>query len=122
MSKELIISARLCQDTCDVLEFRTCCGLKLDDQNLQVVAENRGPEPVELVSRLELETKDGKTVSIENLYPQPSQVVPPGQSALFTSWIDEGAWAGCTSGTMRDTRGNTYRVVVVRYQKSMEGS
>ncbi|RME24878.1 MAG: hypothetical protein D6806_08870 [Deltaproteobacteria bacterium] len=107
---KLTVRARLCQDTCDVLEFRTCCGLKLDDQNLQVIAENGGPAPVELVSRLEFECRDGKTVTVENLYPQPSQVVPPGQGALFTSWIDEAAWSKCLRGTMRDKEGKAYPV------------
>ena len=43
----------------DILSFKTCCGLKMFDQNLEIHLINRGPSPVVVPSCFDLETPEG---------------------------------------------------------------
>ncbi len=106
-----MLEIRLLMDspTGEVLAFKTCCGLKLQDQNLEILVTNRGVSTVVLKSLLELETENGP-VRITNLLPQPTLEVPPGETRAFYCHLDERVWKRARRASLFDTGAKTHSV------------
>ncbi len=75
----------------EVLAFKTCCGLKVQDQNLEIHLKNNGEGEVAVRSRFELVCPD-ETLPVENLMPQGVQTIEPGQIIAFYCYMDETVW------------------------------
>ena len=95
----------------DILAFKTCCGLKMFDQNLEIHLTNQGPRPVRVPSYFDLETA-GETKRIETLTPSGEQTIPPGDIMAFYCTMDEGLWNKAQKLTFYDTEGNPYPVSI----------
>jgi len=95
----------------DVLAFKTCCNLKMDDQNLEILVTNNGPSPVEVQSYFDLEG-DQETRRINNLMPQPHQVIAPGQVKAFYCQLDESSFKTARRIVMFDKNGQRYPVEI----------
>ncbi len=75
----------------EILAFKTCCGLSLRDQNLEILVKNEGETPRRVQSRFEAVAADG-VHRVDNLLPSGVQDVPPGQSIAFYVQMDEEIW------------------------------
>jgi hypothetical protein len=75
----------------DILAFKTCCGLKLFDQNLEIHLTNLGPSPVRVPSYFDLES-EGDTKRIQSLLPQGEHLLQPGDLMAFYCTMDETVW------------------------------
>ena len=93
----------------EVLAFKTCCNLKLSDQNLEILVENKGPTPVMVPSYFDLEG-DEKPLRIQTLIPSGNQTIPPGETIAFYCQMDEAVWQKSQRLVMFDSQGNRYPV------------
>ena len=75
----------------DVFSFKTCCGLKAEDQNLEIHITNKGHEPVVMNSYFDL-VGAGFKKRIDNLMPQGPQTIEPGEIKGFYCYMDQGMW------------------------------
>ena len=91
----------------DILAFKTCCGLKMFDQNLEIHLTNQGTRPVRVPGFFDLET-DGETKRIETLTPSGEQTIPPGEIMAFYCTMDEGLWSRSRKIIFYDAAGNPY--------------
>ncbi len=91
----------------DVLAFKTCCSLRVFDQNLEIHVENLGDEPVFIESRMLLETRLGMK-KIDNLMPGAAQKIAPGEIKAFYCYMDENVWEIALKAIFYDTHGNAY--------------
>jgi len=91
----------------EVLGFKTCCGLQVFDQNLEIHVENCGNTPIILTGRLDLETKQGPR-RIDNLMPGGEQTIAPGELKAFYCAMDESLWADSKTACVHDTQGRRY--------------
>lgn len=99
-------------DVEEVLAFRTCCSLKLFDQNLEIHITNQGDQEVKLPSYFDLETPT-ETKRITTLIPSGEQVLPPGEMKAFYCFMDESLWDQARTMTFYDKSGNRYSVRVI---------
>ena len=95
----------------EVLAFKTCCGLRAFDQNLEVQIRNEGKEPVTLRSHLDLITPDGP-YRVANLMPNGPQLLAPGALMAFYCTMDEELWNRASELVLEDAEGARYEVVV----------
>ena len=91
----------------DVLAFKTCCNLKMADQNLEILVENKGVSPVAVPSHFDLEGEDDP-VRIQTLIPSGEQTVAPGEVIAFYCQMDEILWQKSQRLVMFDSEGNRY--------------
>lgn len=91
----------------DVLAFKTCCGLKAFDQNLEIHIRNRSDQPVTIHSHFDLHGSLA-TKRIDNLMPQGPQIFLPGELKAFYCFMDENIWGESERLTFYDTDGNIY--------------
>ena len=95
----------------DVLAFKTCCGLKMNDQNLEIHVINHGDSAVYVLSLFDLEGETG-TERIETLMPPGGQKVEPGQIVAFYCSMDETVWRKYRSLVFYDRDGGAYRTEI----------
>jgi hypothetical protein len=95
----------------DVLAFKTCCNLKLSDQNLEILVENKGSSPVVVPSYFDLEG-DEDPLRVRTLIPSGDQTVPPGETIAFYCQMDEALWQKSKRLVMFDKEGNRYPVEI----------
>jgi hypothetical protein len=95
----------------DVLAFKTCCNLKLSDQNLEILVENKGTSPIVIPSYFDLEG-DNDPLRIQTLIPSGDQTLPPGEVIAFYCQMDETIWAKSKTLVMFDKEGNRYPVEI----------
>ena len=93
----------------DVLAFKTCCNLKLSDQNLEILVKNQGATPLTVPSYFDLESDDG-TLRIQTLIPSGNQTIPPGETIAFYCQMDETLWQKSNRLTMFDAENNRYSI------------
>ena len=94
----------------DIFAFKTCCGLKLFDQNLEIHLTNRGVTPVVVPSRFDLETPEGVR-RVDNLMPPGDLRIEPGEIKAFYCSMDETLWNRAGKAVFYDREGNRYPVV-----------
>jgi hypothetical protein len=95
----------------DILAFKTCCGLKMFDQNLEIHLTNQGPAPVRVPSYFDLEIAEGKK-RIDNLMPPGEHLLQPGDLMAFYCTMDESLWNKARGLIFYDTEGNQYQVSI----------
>lgn len=92
-----------------VLNFKTCCGARAFDQNLEIHVHNHGHRPVTVPSRFDLHGDYG-TYRVETLMPHGNQVIPPGTTIAFYCSMDEQRWQASRRLVFYDEQGNDYPV------------
>jgi len=95
----------------DVFAFKTCCDLKVPDQNLEIQVRNVGDIEVVVRSRCELKG-GGETMTIEYLMPHGEFALPPGDIKAFYCTMDAERWKRFKTLTMFDDRGNRYETSI----------
>jgi hypothetical protein len=94
-----------------VLEFKTCCGLKMFDQNLEIHVRNLGDRPVRVPGWFEL-VGDFGTKRIDALSPPGERILEPGSITAFYCYMDEAVWNRATELIFPDCEGNAYPVAI----------
>ena len=89
----------------DILAFKTCCGLKMFDQNLEIHLTNQGDDPLTVPSYCDLETEEG-TKRIATLTPAGEHLLQPGELMAFYCCLDETLWDKAKRMTFYDKEGN----------------
>jgi hypothetical protein len=96
----------------DVLSFKTCCGLKMFDQNLEIHLINRGRDPVVVPSCFDLETSEGVR-RFDHLMPPGDLRLEPGEIKAFYCSMDETLWNRAGKVVFYDRDGNRYPVPIL---------
>jgi hypothetical protein len=99
-------------DVEDVLAFKTCCNLKMFDQNLEIHITNRGDRPIRVPSHFDLETRQA-THRINTLTPSGEHLLHPGELMAFYCYMDEPLWDQAQRLTFYDTEGHQYPVLKI---------
>ena len=107
VEKELTIRVYMNSAMEAVLNFKTACSLKLFDQNLEIHVANRGSQPVEVQSLVDLEGEQGIT-RIDNLFPPGKQRIGPGEVLAFYGQLDDRLWEASRRMIFYDAEGNKY--------------
>ena len=92
----------------EILNFKTCCGPRAFDQNLEILITNQGDVPVGVPSECELILEGPATRRIRNLMPHGLQIIPPGETIAFYCYLDEVLWSRAGSLVFQDDRGNRH--------------
>lgn len=100
-------------DSCveQVFAFKTCCGAKSFDQNLEIRIRNVGDEAVTLPSSALLEGDEGSE-RIDYLMPSGPLRVAPGEIRAFYCTMDEPRWKRVRRLVLRDQEGSRYVVEI----------
>ena len=96
----------------DILSFKTCCGLKMFDQNLEIHLINRGPGPVVVPSHFDLETSEGVR-RFDHLLPSGDLRIEPGEIKAFYCSMDENLWGKSRGLVFYDQEGHRYPVPIL---------
>jgi hypothetical protein len=93
----------------DIFGFRTCCGMRVFDQNLEILITNGTQQVVCIPSYFDL--KDAlASERIETLMPHGEQRVAPGETIAFYCTMDENRWKKAKKMVFYDRDGNQYAV------------
>jgi len=101
----------------DILAFKTCCSLKMFDQNLEVHVTNRGAAPVTVPSYFDLQGERGFHQRIDTLTPPGEQQIGAGEIIAFYCYMDEALWNRSRRMVFHDSEGNEYPVDIVHEEK-----
>ena len=96
-----------------VLDFKTCCGLKMFDQNLEIHVRNLGDTPVRVPGYFDLHGDFG-TRRIDTLTPAGERTLEPGSITAFYCYMDESLWKQSHELLFYDCDGNSYPVAIRR--------
>jgi hypothetical protein len=97
----------------DIFAFKTCCGLKMFDQNLEIHLINRSRAPVVVPSRFDLETPEGVR-RVDNLMPPGDLRIEPGEIKAFYCCMDENLWEKAKKIVFYDREGKRHPVAIDR--------
>jgi hypothetical protein len=95
----------------DILAFKTCCGLKMFDQNLEIQLTNRGRATVVVPSHFDLESPEG-VKRVDHLVPHGDLRIEPGEIKAFYCCMDENLWNKAGKVVFYDREGNRYPVII----------
>jgi len=95
----------------EVFGFKTCCGLKANDLNLEVQVVNRGDRPVVVPSCFDLETTDGVR-RYDNLMPAGRHEIAPGEIKAFYCYMDPFVWVNARRLVMVDGDGQAHAAAI----------
>ncbi len=104
----------------DVLAFRTCCNLKVFDQNLEVHITNQGDQYVKVPSYFDLKGEFG-TQRVDTLIPHGEHSLAPGQTIAFYCTMDEKHWEKARQMVFYDSQGNKYSTDISQSENSGSG-
>ena len=93
----------------DIFGFKTCCGFRAYDQNLEIHVKNRGKRPVVVPSHFDLKGEEGER-RIDNLMPHGELCIEPEEIKAFYCLMDETQWKAARQMVFYDTEGNNYEV------------
>jgi len=93
----------------DIFAFKTCCGLRAFDQNLEIHVTNHGDCAVVVPSYFDLRDASGLR-RIDTLMPHGEQCIPPGQTIAFYCTMDENKWKAAQQIIFYDSEGNSHTV------------
>jgi hypothetical protein len=99
----------------DVLGFKTCCGLKMFDQNLEIHVRNLGKSPVKVPGYFDL-VADGKVTRIDAVSPGGEQTIPAGEIASFYCYMDQALWDKSDTLIFYDSNGDKYETAINNIQ------
>jgi hypothetical protein len=95
----------------DVLSFKTCCGLRMFEQNLEIHLENRGAQRVVLQGYFDLIGEYGEK-RITTLTPPGKKVIDPDETIACYCYMDEDLWNRSRSLRFYDRDGAAYEAVI----------
>ena len=95
----------------DVLSFKTCCSIRVWDQNLEIHVRNIGDRAVVVPSHLDLEGEHGSQ-RIHTLMPAGEHRIEPGEIKAFYCYMDETLWNKSRRLVLHDSEGNEYSVEI----------
>jgi len=103
----LEISATMNSAVEEIFAFKTCCGARAFDQNLEILIKNRGIRPVMVPSYCDLHGSRG-TCRITTLMPNGDQQIRPGEVKAFYCMMDEVLWKEARELVLYDRDANAY--------------
>ncbi len=95
----------------EIFGFKTCCGLKVMDQNLEIHVKNTGDSPVTVPSWFDIE-EEGGSHRISAVIPAGEHRLTPGEMIGFYCHMDEELWSKANRVVFHDLDGKTYSVGV----------
>jgi hypothetical protein len=96
----------------EIFAFKTCCGMQVVDQNLEIQIANQNDYPVYVQSYFDLLDSAG-THRIETLMPHGTQRVAPGETIAFYCTMDESLWARAEKIVFHDIEGKEYSLELI---------
>ena len=99
----------------DIFGFKTCCGAKTFDQNLEILLRNRGRIAVVVPSRFRLISDAGSRM-VDTLMPFGDLRIEPGEIKAFYCMMDEEEWRAARQAVFQDTEGRQYSADVIHSQ------
>jgi len=95
----------------EILEFKTCCGLRMLDQNLEIHVRNQGDVPVVVRSCFDL---NGERWSrrVETVMPPGEHMLEAGEIMAFYCQMDEALWKKANEVVFHDTAGGCHAVTI----------
>ena len=95
----------------DIFGFKTCCGVRSIDQNLEIRLTNLGAEELKVPSRMEMNTDQG-IERVDCLMPHGVQSIAPGAMVGFYCTMDPAKWAGVNELAFFDDQGTRHTSVI----------
>ena len=104
-----MLQIRAIIDSCveEVLAFKTCCGVRACDQNLEFLLTNLGTATLVVPSRCQLLGPWGRQ-NLDHLMPHGSLRLAPGETRALYCSLDPQKWRQATQVVFEDMEGNTY--------------
>jgi hypothetical protein len=93
----------------EIFGFRSCCNIRVFDQNLEIHVTNRSDLTVGVPSYFDLKTEQ-ESRRIETLMPHGEQRIGPGETIAFYCTMDEKQWNAAHQMVFYDNQGNAYSV------------
>jgi len=100
----------------DIFAFKTCCGVRAFDQNLEFLITNQGKRLIRIPSYFDMEEQSG-CHRVDTLLPHGEQAVAPGRTVAFYCAMDEDRWKKVQQVVFYDTEGNRYAVKIGSAQR-----
>jgi hypothetical protein len=91
----------------EIFAFKTCCGMRVFDQNLEIQITNENDYPVYVQSYFELLDSSGAH-RVETLMPHGTQRIASGETIAFYCTMDEDLWARAEKIVFHDTEGREH--------------
>lgn len=95
----------------EILAFKTCCGMRAWDQNLEILVRNTGPRPMVVRGYFDMEGDEGRE-RVRTVMPPGDRKVGPGEIVAFYCTMDEERWKKARRVVFFDARGNEYAAPV----------
>lgn len=105
----LIIRPIMNSEVEEIFAFKTCCGQRVFDQNLEIQLTNTGDHPVVVPAYFDLEGKLGSR-RIMTLMPAGELQIQPGETRAFYCEMEEPLWEAAEEMMFYDLEGNRYGV------------
>ncbi|MEW6352118.1 MAG: hypothetical protein AB1646_23955 [Thermodesulfobacteriota bacterium] len=105
----------------EVLAFKTCCGLKMFDQNLEILIRNRGEASVTIPSRFLLEG-EGWSKKVDTVMPPGERCLGPGEIMALYCEMEDTLWARARRLVLCDASGATHAVDIADQPRQESGS
>lgn len=93
----------------EILGFKTCCGLKAFDRNLEILVRNIGSKPASVRGRFDLRGGYG-TYRMDAVMPSGGVLVEPGDVKALYCYMDETLWEKSTQVILYDWNETAYHV------------
>jgi len=93
----------------DIFGFKTCCGMRAFDQNLEIHVRNVGESPIVVPSHFDLQGPWGSR-RINTLMPNGDQRILPGEIKAFYCEMDDALWMKARRMVFFDSETNSYLV------------
>lgn len=95
----------------DVFAFKTCCGLRVFDANLEILVENLSSRRVVVKSSFDLMGSYGKR-RIGNVLPPGDLSIEPGEVKGLYCFMDEGLWLASDRLILFDSDGRPFTATI----------
>jgi hypothetical protein len=96
----------------EIFAFKTCCGMRVFDQNLEIQITNQNDYPVYVQSYFELLDSSG-VHRVETLMPHGTQRIASGETIAFYCTMDESLWARAEKIVFHDIEGKEYSLALI---------
>jgi cold shock CspA family protein len=95
----------------DIFAFKTCCGVRVFDQNLEILITNKGKRLIRIPSYFDME-EESVFHRVDTLLPHGERALEPGQTVAFYCTMDETRWKKVRQIVFYDTGGDRYPVKI----------
>jgi hypothetical protein len=108
-----VLEIRPIMNSCveEILGFKTCCGAKFIDLNLEIMIRNKGTVPVTVLGYFDLETAD-RSARIRAVTPPEPRTILPGDVIAYYCFMDETLWGQARRLVFHDSCGGAHSAVV----------